>query len=111
VAFGPAGEVLVLVTTFGRLYQVDMFGTHVLANGVRSASVGFNPSGEVLVEVTTSGNVVRVDSSGSKTITGGALSASITFQYTATEVLDVIGTDGTLTQYDSLGTHKLGKVF
>src|SRR4051794_40899430 len=51
VAFGPTGEVLVVVDGAGNLIQLDSNGSHVLGNQVQAASVAFGPSGEVLAVV------------------------------------------------------------
>src|SRR5207244_3386220 len=55
VAFGPAGEVVDVVSSDGVLTQYDAFGTHVLGGGVRFASLAFGPSGAVMEVVALSG--------------------------------------------------------
>src|SRR5262249_31520873 len=47
VAFGPGGLVRTVVSN-GTLTLTDATGPHVLASGVRSASVAFGPAGQVL---------------------------------------------------------------
>src|SRR5438270_9943777 len=55
IAFGPAGQVLVVVDTAGTLTQFDATGSHVLGAGVASVGIAFAPSGEVLEIIDTAG--------------------------------------------------------
>src|SRR5205807_2082774 len=111
VAFGPAGEVLLVTFGNGELLRVDASGARVLAqSGIRSASVAFSGATEVIVATLTNGALLQVDATGAHALTsGGVRAAGVAFQ-AAAEVLDVIFADGTLTQFDSTGSHVLGKV-
>ena len=48
VAFGPAGQVLEVVSVGGTLTQFDATGGHVLFGGVQDVGVAFGPAGQVL---------------------------------------------------------------
>ncbi|QJW98370.1 right-handed parallel beta-helix repeat-containing protein [Frigoriglobus tundricola] len=107
VAFGPQGEVLIVVDASGLLTQYDATGAHPLATGVRSAGVAFGPRGEVLVVTDQTGSLVQYDASGVHPLADGIVSAAVAFGPDGTEVLDVVGVDGTLTHYDATGAHVL----
>src|SRR5439155_1364494 len=69
VVFGPAGEVLVVVTPDGTMTQYSQAGvinlTQLLAVGpVRSAGVAFPASGAVLVAVAPDGTLTQYSQSG-----------------------------------------------
>jgi hypothetical protein len=107
-AFGPAGEVLELVSSAGVLTQFDATGAHVLGGGVRSASVAFGPNGEVLEIVTLGGALTQFDSTGAHSLgAAGVESASVAFGPFG-EVLEIVTTSGVLTQFDAAGAHRLG---
>jgi uncharacterized repeat protein (TIGR01451 family) len=106
VAFGPAGEVLEVVTTDGNVTQFDATGAHPLGGGVQSASAAFGPAGEVLEVVFTNGTLVQYDAFGAHPLGGGVQSASVAFG-PAGEVLEVVFTNGTLVQLDAFGAHPL----
>src|SRR5262249_9671722 len=80
VAFGPAGEVIEVVSATGFLTQFDAAGVHPLVGGVRSASVAFGPAGEVLLITMLSGALLQADASGTHLLVGsGVFSASLAF--------------------------------
>jgi hypothetical protein len=65
VAFGPFGEVLLVVRPDGGLTQYDAFGGHFLGLGVTSASVAFDSDGtEVLDLIFASGLLAQFDGTG-----------------------------------------------
>jgi hypothetical protein len=107
VAFGPAGEVLEVVSSAGVLTQYDASGAHVLGGGVRFASVAFGPAGEELLVTFLDGRLVQFDAGGALTLGGGVQSASVAFG-PAGEVLEVVSSAGVLTQYDAAGAHAVG---
>src|SRR5207248_7204478 len=78
-AFGPQGQVLVVVSPSGLLTQFDATGAHTLGGNVRSASVAFGPAGEVLVVVLQNGTLIQVDASGVHSLGGGVRSAAVAF--------------------------------
>jgi hypothetical protein len=109
VAFGPAGEVLEVVSPSGVLTQYSAAGAQVLGGGVRSASVAFDPSGsEVLLVTFQDGTLMQFNADGSHvTLGGGVQSASLAFGPQGM-VVEVVALDGTLRQFDASGVHLLG---
>ncbi|MBI1915416.1 MAG: hypothetical protein HYS12_11870 [Planctomycetes bacterium] len=105
-AFGPLGAVYEIVSPDGMLTQVDASGAHVLAGGVRSASVSFGPSGQVLEVVFLDGTLLQADATGAHVLAGGIRSASLGFGPSG-PVYEIVSLDGTLTQYDASGAHVL----
>jgi hypothetical protein len=108
VAFGPAGEVMEIVTTGGALFQLDWAGAHQLAgSGITSAGVAFGPAGEVMEIVTTGGALFQLDAGGLHQLAGtGIASAGVAFGPEG-EVLEIVTTGGALFQLDGAGTHQL----
>src|SRR5207302_2053746 len=83
-AFGPFGELLVVVGTDGTVAQYDVAGAHSLTKmlglgSVLSASVGFGPKGEVLAVVTPDNLLTQYDAAGAHFLLGNVLSASVGF--------------------------------
>jgi hypothetical protein len=121
VAFGPQGEIMVVVFQDGRLVQFDASGVHLLASGVLSAGVGLNGGQEVVEVVFQGGTLVQFDATGGHQLATNVRSASVafgpgrTFRFApaplnvVSEVLDVVFADGTLFQFDAAGTHPLAK--
>jgi hypothetical protein len=114
VAFGPAGEVLIVTSESGMVTQFDAAGTLVLApSGVRDASVAFGPQGEVLVVTTESGALLQFDAAGSHQLAAsGVQGAGVAFGApdSVAEVLVVLFGDGSLEQFGSYGSFRLGTV-
>ena len=54
--------------------------------------------------------MLQVDATGAHTLTSSGVRAAGVAFLAGTEILDVIFSDGTLTQFDSTGSHVLGKV-
>jgi hypothetical protein len=106
VAFGPFGEVLVVVGANGSLTQLDAFGAHTVPGNYRGASVAFGPLGEVLVAVGQDGSLTQFDALGTHALAGGASAAEVAFGFFG-EVLVVVGQDGSVTQFDAAGAHTL----
>src|SRR5439155_13340379 len=77
VAFGPFGEVLVVVRPDGTLTQYDAFGAHALGAGVSYASVAFGPAGEVLLVTRADGTLTQYDASGAHVLGAGVGAASV----------------------------------
>ena len=63
-AFGPAGELLDVVTTDGVLLGFDASGGRALASGVLSVAVTFGPAGEVTLVLFRNGSLVGFDALG-----------------------------------------------
>jgi hypothetical protein len=107
VAFGPAGEVLLVTFANGTLIRVDASGTRTLGSGVRSASVAFGPGGEVDEIVFQDGRLVQYDASGAHTLaSSGVSSASLALGGSAWVMLVTL-TNGSLLQFDAGGSHTL----
>src|ERR1019366_9399756 len=64
IAFAPGGQVTVVVTPSGLLYQFDPSGAHFLGSGARTASVAFVGGAEVLDVVFENGLLYQFDPSG-----------------------------------------------
>jgi hypothetical protein len=113
VAFNQFGEVLVVTFLDGGSVQFDATGSHLLgASGVRDTSVAFGPLGEVLVETTQAGALVQIDAAGVHQLAAsGVQDAGVAINpLTSAEVLLVLFTDGTLWQFSSAGSFRLGTV-
>ena len=131
VAFGPFGEVLEVVTADNVLRQYDVFGVHTLGSGIVSVGVAISSAaGEVMEVAYTNGELIQSDLNGVHPLLGGVLSASaasnltpppagipatpineIPAFVTSVEVLDVIFSNGNLTQFNAFGQRVLGKLF
>jgi uncharacterized repeat protein (TIGR01451 family) len=105
--FGPAGEVVALVTSAGELVVVDAFGAHDLGGGVRAASVAFGPDGFNILVTSTSGTLILFNAFGAYTIGGGVSSASMAFGPDGLNLL-VTFPNGALVQYSAAGAVMLG---
>jgi hypothetical protein len=64
VAFGPAGQVLLVTFQTGALVQFDAAGPHLLGPGVLYACVAFAPFGEVVDLIFEDGSVWQFDALG-----------------------------------------------
>jgi uncharacterized repeat protein (TIGR01451 family) len=105
--FGPAGEVVALVTSAGELVVVDAFGAHDLGGGVRAASVAFGPDGFNILLTSASGVLTLFNVFGAYTIGGGVSSASMAFGPDGLNLL-VTFLNGALVQYSAAGAVVLG---
>jgi hypothetical protein len=107
VAFGHHGAVMELVNSQGLLTQFDALGAHVLAGGVRSASVAFDRSGQEVVLITfLDGTLELLDSHGAHVLGSGTLSAAVAFGPFG-EVIEAVLQDGQLLQFDTHGVNLL----
>jgi hypothetical protein len=107
VAFGPAGQVVQLVSANGTFSQIDSTGRHVLGGGLRAASLAYGPAGLVQELVSANGTLTQFDASGAHVLAHGVLYASVAFG-PAGEVLEIVSANGTWTQFDASGAHVLG---
>jgi hypothetical protein len=108
VAFGPAGEVVEVVSATGALTQLDASGAHVLGSGIRSASAAFGPKGEVLLLTFQNGALVQFDASGAHLLAGaGSVRTASAAFGPGGEVLLLTFQNGALVQFDASGTHVL----
>lgn len=103
VTFGPQGQVMLIVTDAGALFQVGGGGVfQMAAGGIRDAEVSFGSLGAVYAFTNEDGTLVQVDSTGSYTIATGVMNAAMTVGPFG-PVYNYTTASGQLVRYDFTG--------
>jgi hypothetical protein len=82
VAFGPKGQVTLVVDQNRMLTEFDASGAHVLGGGVRDASTAFGPAGQILLVTFQDGSLSQFDSAGAHNL-GASFSAALGRDYSS----------------------------